>query len=346
MRCKNSFKKVLIVLNVVIFGLIYFAGASIAQKQQIDLADSQTPIDIINQYIYNYNNNTRYDLIDNKLKNKPEDKFLLELKLDMIYGTDLFRFFWNKQDVARSIQVIEKFKEQKINLPKMLLYEGMYYKAKGEWTVARHLLNYSIKEFEKIKTKSPSQNYYYSLALFEYGIIQGNQNYITQAIDQLEKSLQSKPDNVVFLNAINEMFRYIDIPENLYESYKYRIDLYACKLTEIKQDLLLKQADNLFYEKEKLETYYYEEVKKPLTEEILFNWKFAKYVQRSPAQLMYFFQVDKNKNIKNITLIAIDNASTKLIEHTTKSIEESRVPKLPDDYIFETMDYLFIFTYR
>jgi tetratricopeptide (TPR) repeat protein len=317
-----------------------------AQNQDDKKTETSSSIAKVNNFIISYSNNNKFELIENKIKTNPEDKFLKEIKLDMIYGTDLFEFLWNKNDIDHSAKIIETLKKANYSIHKMYLYEAIYYKRKGEWAVALPLLDHSLILFDKLKNKSAENIYFNSLALFEKGILTGEQNYIIQAIEMLERAVNLKPDNVVYLQTINEMFKYIEIPEELYEAFKKRQELYTLRLDNIKKQLILKCSSNVFYEKEKLENYYFDSVKQPLSEEILFNWKLAKYIQRSPADLLYFFQVGRNRKIRNIKIISIQGATSDLIDHTNRSLQGSRAPVLPDNYIYDTMNFLFIFSYR
>ena len=304
-----------------------------------------TNIEKLNQLILNYNDQNKYEIIEDNLKKQPENKQLLEFKLDLMYATDLFSFFWNEKDYDDSIKIIEKLKNANYSRPKMFLYEGLYYKNKGEWVIAEQLVDHASKQLLQCE-QTPENKYYYSRALLEKGIFTENQATIIDAIENLEIVLNKKPNNIIYLSTINEMFRYIEVPEDLYQAYYDRIMLYQAAMTSIQDKLTLKNSTNLLYRKNKRDNSYFEEVMLPLTKEILRKWKVAKTVQDQPADLLYVFQLTEDRRIINIKLISADNATNELKIISHNAIKNAIISYLPENYPLYTMNILFVFSFH
>lgn len=333
-------------LLVIVISLMFLLITPVEAKKQGTNTSTYSTLKQTNDLIYNYHGQSKAQLINDKLKNSPDNKQLLELKLDLIYATDLFSFLWDQNDHKNSLSILENLKKANYALPKVYLYESIYYKNLGEWEVASQLVNYSIKKLKAIKNKTPADNYLLARALFEKAIYDADQKLIVDAIELIELMLNDDSENIVYLSLISEMFRYIEVPDDLFETFSERVTLYQTKLDKIQKRLTFKSPDNVLYKKLKNDDCYYNEVMKPITEEILRRWKQAKTAQSCPADLMYFFQVTSDRRIINIRLISGDNASDNLKIISEGAIANSIVPYLPDDYPLETMNILFIFSYQ
>ncbi|MEW5822527.1 MAG: hypothetical protein AB1782_20200 [Cyanobacteriota bacterium] len=332
-------------ISILILLIFTLMGISVIAKNTNIQKDLESTISIVNNYVINYKNQTKKDLIEEKLLKNPGDRRLLELKLDLMYATDLFAFLWTEEDYDKSLGIIQQLKKANYAIPKMYLYESLYYKNQGEWDIASQLASYTIKKLET-NSDTTQELYLLARAQFELGIYTSNQDLIINAIEQLEVVLNQKPDNIIYLSTINEMFRYIEVPEDVYNSFSDRINLYQSKLSEIQKELSIRNPRNLFYKKNQRDDIYYEEVMKPITEEILRRWKSAKTAQSFPADQLYFFQVTNNRKIINIRLISNDNASENLIKISESAIENTIVPYLPENYPLKTMNIIFIFSYH
>lgn len=298
----------------------------------------------INTYIYDYNGETVKALIDNNIQDFSNKKLKQELKLSMMYDTDLFYNLFTEEDYENSIKVIIELEKSNYKTPKMLLYKSLYLKTKGEWDIALQVLDKSIEMLEAKDCNLVDKTFYLAKAKFEKGLMTPDQKLIVEAIDILIPLVDEKLDNIVYLNAVLDVLRFIDIPKDLYDKYKDKLASYEAQFEKINKELIIINYKNLLCLKEKREQEKFENVMKPLTEEILSRWKVPLADQNECVNLLYYFQIAKNRKIINIKLIAEDNASEKLQESSYGSIQDAIIAHLLDGYKFDTMGVLFIFS--
>lgn len=320
-------------------GNTFFARDIVNQKGEASLA-------LIEKIINNSDYSSGREVLKYFTPKYKSENERLEFKLDLLYSSSIFLPLWSAKDYDDSIKIIEKLQQCSYKPAKMYLYEAQYYKNKGEWSIANQLVRHALSLMRTGGSLPHKQGFLTARALLLDGIINGNQDTITQAIDQMEIVANQNPDNILYLYTLIEMFDYIDVPSELYNTYEERIVLYKKKYEELKNELLLNNQNNLIYLKEKQDNYYFEKVKKPLIEEILRKWKKVHKVQIVPAELMYVFQLNKNRTISNIKLLAQQDASLKLKSISELSISDAIVPYIPEEYPLETMEILFIFTYN
>ncbi|MGD9580909.1 MAG: hypothetical protein AB7V50_06020 [Vampirovibrionia bacterium] len=297
----------------------------------------------VNTYVLSYEGQSIRQLIDNNVQDFTNCKLKQELYLSMMYDTDLFYDLFTEEDYENSIKKIIELEKASYKVPKMLLYKALYLKSKGEWDIALQVLDKSIELLDTDDCKMSDKTFYLARAKFEKGIMSPDQSLIVEAVDLLLPVVKENPDNVIYLSLILNAFRFVEIPQSLYEKYKEDIISLDSRYEKINKELNIQYYKNLLCLKDKLEQKYFDEVMKPLTEEILSRWKTPSAGLRSPVHLLYYFQISRDRKIINIKLIAQENASEQLQLSTYESIENAIIPHLLEGYKFDKMNVLFIF---
>lgn len=332
-------------LMITILGLLFFSNTLLFAVEEKDVEPVNT-LQIAEQILRTTEAIAGNSIINSDKYKSLTEKEKMELKLDLMYSSEIYLPLWNAKDYESSIKIIENFQSESYKPEKMYLYEAIYYKNKGEWAVTTQLVKHTLSLMKEISEKTPEMNFLMSKALLLDALAKGDQELITEAIGLMEKVVSQKPDNLLYLMTLVNMFDYIDVPEGLYQSYEDRIVIYNEQYEILKNKILVNNQNNLIYTQEKNENYYYEEVKKPLIEDVLRRWRKIHNVQILPAELLFYFQISKDRKLIYIKRLAEHDACEKLKNVSEISIADAIVPYIPEEYPLETMDMLFIFTYQ
>lgn len=330
------------VLCILVF-LGVLNGFSLSVSAEVQNAEFHL-ISQINTYVYNYHGQTVDEILRNNSQNVSNKKLKQELWLSMMYDTDLFYNLFTEQDYENSIKVIIQLEKSNYKKPKMLLYKALYLKSKGEWDIALQIIDKSIEMLEVESCQLSDKVFYLAIAKFEKGIMTADQKLIIQSIDLFMPVLDKNLNNIVYLTFMLDLLRFVDVPKTLYEEYKAKSIIYKKQLEKIHKELNLINFENLLNIKEKRDQHIYETVMEPLTNEILSRWKVPPEDRRGFVNLLYYFQINKNREIINIKLIAEDNATKNLQVNSYESIENAIIANLLEGYKLDTIGVLFTFS--